>query len=129
MDWSTGEVFVRDCPSYLPVVLLIEEALKAALATLDENIADVVRAVDWLLSHADAVRRLRVRANADNAADADRARRMRAEGNGAFARLETSTLLAGGPASGSSDAPVRPQPTPGDDDQGDPEQRDQRRER
>ena len=39
-------------------------------------------AVDWLLSHADAVRRMRVRANADTAQDAERARGMGAQGVG-----------------------------------------------
>ncbi len=64
------------------MVLLLEEGLDVALAKVDEGTADVVRAVDRLLTHADGVRRLRVRANADNGADADRARRMGAEGIG-----------------------------------------------
>ena len=83
VDGSTGEVFVGELavvPS--PVVLYLEEGLDAALATVDEGTADVVRAVDRLLAHADDVRRMRVRANADNADDADRARRMGAEGIG-----------------------------------------------
>jgi pyruvate,orthophosphate dikinase len=83
IDGSTGEVFLGELPVVpSPVVLLLEEGLEAALATLDEEVADVVRAVDRLLTHADGVRRLRVRANADNADDADRARRMGAEGIG-----------------------------------------------
>ena len=87
IDGTTGEVFVGELPVVpSPVVLLLEKGLEAALATLsasgDEGTADVVRAVDRLLTHADAVRRMRVRANADNAADADRARRMGAEGIG-----------------------------------------------
>ena len=87
IDGSTGEVFVGELPVVpSPVVLLLEEGLDAALATLsasgDDEVADVVRAVDRLLTHADGVRRLRVRANADNAGDADRARRMGAEGIG-----------------------------------------------
>ncbi|RHW24046.1 pyruvate, phosphate dikinase [Nocardioides immobilis] len=83
IDGSTGEVFLGELavvPS--PVVLLLEEGLDAALAKVDEGTADVVRAVDRLLTHADGVRRLRVRANADNGEDADRARRMGAEGIG-----------------------------------------------
>jgi pyruvate,orthophosphate dikinase len=83
IDGSTGEVFVGELavvPS--PVVLLLEEGLDVALANVDEGTADVVRAVDRLLTHADGVRRLRVRANADNGEDADRARRMGAEGIG-----------------------------------------------
>jgi pyruvate,orthophosphate dikinase len=83
IDGSTGEVFLGELPVVpSPVVLLLEEGVEAALATLDEEVADVVRAVDRLLTHADGVRRLRVRANADNADDADRARRMGAEGIG-----------------------------------------------
>jgi len=83
IDGSTGEVFVGELavvPS--PVVLLLEEGIDVALAKVDEGTADVVRAVDRLLRHADGVRRLRVRANADTGADADRARRMGAEGIG-----------------------------------------------
>ena len=44
--------------------------------------ADLVRAVDRLLEHADATRVLRVRANADTAEDATKARQMGAEGIG-----------------------------------------------
>lgn len=83
IDGSTGEVFLGELavvPS--PVVLLLEEGLDVALAKVDEGTADVVRAVDRLLTHADGVRRLRVRANADNGEDAGRARRMGAEGIG-----------------------------------------------
>ena len=65
-----------------PVVLYLEEGLDTALEKVDEGTADVVRAVDRLLTHADGVRRLRVRANADTGEDADRARRMGAEGIG-----------------------------------------------
>jgi pyruvate,orthophosphate dikinase len=87
IDGTTGEIFVGELPVVpSPVVLLLEKGLDSALATLsasgDEGTADVVRAVDRLLMHADGVRRLRVRANADNAADADRSRRMGAEGIG-----------------------------------------------
>ncbi len=94
IDGSTGEVFIGELPVVpSPVVLLLEEGLDSALATLsasaadgesagDEGTADLVRAVDRVLRHADDVRRMRVRANADNAADAERARRMGAEGIG-----------------------------------------------
>ena len=44
--------------------------------------AELIRAVDRVMSHADASRRLRVRANADTPDDASRARRMGAEGIG-----------------------------------------------
>ena len=83
IDGSTGEVFVGELPVVpSPVVLYLEEGLDTALEKVDEGTADVVRAVDRLLTHADGVRRLRVRANADTGADADRARRMGAEGIG-----------------------------------------------
>jgi pyruvate, orthophosphate dikinase len=87
IDGTTGEVFVGELPVVpSPVVLYLEEGLEKAVDSLsaggNEGVADVVRAVDRLLTHADRVRRLRVRANADNAPDADRARRMGAEGIG-----------------------------------------------
>ena len=83
IDGSTGEVFVGELPVVpSPVVLYLEKGLDTALEKVDEGTADVVRAVDRLLTHADGVRRLRVRANADTGADADRARRMGAEGIG-----------------------------------------------
>ena len=83
IDGSTGEVFVGELPVVpSPVVLYLEEGLDAALDAVDEETADLVRSVDRLITHADGVRRMQVRANADNAADADRARRMGAQGVG-----------------------------------------------
>ena len=83
IDGSTGDVFLGELPVVpSPVVLYLEEGLDVALQQVDEGTADVVRAVARLLTHADGVRRLRVRANADNGGDADRARRMGAEGIG-----------------------------------------------
>ncbi len=83
IDGTTGEVFLGELPVVpSPVVRYLDEGIDAALAAVDEGTADVVRAVDRLLTHADGVRRLRVRANADNADDADRARRLGAEGIG-----------------------------------------------
>ena len=83
IDGSTGEVFlgaVAVVPS--PVETYIEEGLEAALDGADEETAELVRAVDRLLTHADGVRRLAVRANADTAEDAARARRLGAQGIG-----------------------------------------------
>ena len=83
IDGSTGDVFVGEIPVVpSPVVVYLEEGLEAALAAVDEGSTEVVRAVDRVLRHADSVRRMSVRANADNADDADRARRMGAQGIG-----------------------------------------------
>jgi pyruvate,orthophosphate dikinase len=60
----------------------LEEGLVAALGDADEETAALVRAVDTLLVHADATRRLGVRANADTAEDAARARGLGAQGIG-----------------------------------------------
>ncbi|GAA2238137.1 pyruvate, phosphate dikinase [Rarobacter faecitabidus] len=85
IDGSTGEVFlgaVEVVPS--PATTYLERGLDAALeqAGEDEDTRALVRAVDRLLTHADAIRRLRVEANADTAADAARARSLGAQGIG-----------------------------------------------
>ena len=54
-----------------PVARYLEEGLDGAVDGADAETAELVRAVDRLLRHADSVRRLRVRANADTAADAE----------------------------------------------------------
>jgi len=83
IDGSTGEVFVGEMPVVpSPVVVYLEEGLDAALAVVEEDSHELVRAVDRLLRHADSVRRMTVRANADNADDARRARAMGAQGIG-----------------------------------------------
>jgi len=84
IDGGTGEVFLGDVPVHpSPVATYLEEGLDAALAHADdEDEAELVKAVDRLLTHADGARRLRVRANADNAEDATRARRLGAQGIG-----------------------------------------------
>jgi pyruvate,orthophosphate dikinase len=83
IDGSTGEVFsgavaVVDSP----VARLLSEGLDAVVDAADQETADLLRAVDRLLTHADRVRRLRVHANADNREDATRARHLGAEGIG-----------------------------------------------
>jgi pyruvate,orthophosphate dikinase len=83
IDGSTGEVFlgaVHVKPS--PVVMYLEHGVDHAVANTDAETALLVTAVDRLLAHADATRRLRVRANADTAEDAARARHLGAEGIG-----------------------------------------------
>jgi pyruvate, orthophosphate dikinase len=83
VDGSTGEVFLGEVPVVpSPVVAYLEEGLAAATADADDDTAALVRSVDRLLHHADVTRRLRVRANADTADDAVRARRFGAEGIG-----------------------------------------------
>jgi pyruvate,orthophosphate dikinase len=83
IDGSTGEVFVGELPVVpSPVVTYLEAGVDAALETADAESQDLVRAVDRLLRHADRMRRLAVRANADTADDAAHARRMGAEGIG-----------------------------------------------
>ncbi len=83
IDGSTGEVFAGALPVVAsPVETYIENGLDAALRDADEETAALVQAVERLLGHADARRRLAVRANADTAADAARARSLGAQGIG-----------------------------------------------
>ncbi|MFR9805464.1 pyruvate, phosphate dikinase [Pseudonocardia sp. RS010] len=83
IDGSTGEVFLGDVPVIpSPVARYLEEGLDAVLDSADEETTELVVAVHRILSHADATRRLRVRANADTGEDAARARRLGAEGIG-----------------------------------------------
>ncbi len=83
IDGSTGEVFLGSMPVVpSPVALYLEHGLAAAMASADFETTELVSAVDRLLKHADSVRRLRVRANADTAADAGRARHLGAQGVG-----------------------------------------------
>ncbi len=83
IDGSTGEVFAGALPVVpSPVAHYLEHGLASALEAADEQNAALVKAVDRLLNHADKVRRLKVRANADTAEDAARARSLGAEGVG-----------------------------------------------
>jgi pyruvate,orthophosphate dikinase len=84
IDGATGEVFRGEVPVVdSPVMVYIAEGLDAGLAAApDDDVRALVSAVDRVLSHADAVRRMRVRANADTALDARRARDRGAEGVG-----------------------------------------------
>jgi pyruvate,orthophosphate dikinase len=83
IDGSTGEVFLGEMavvPS--PVETYIEEGLDPALDGVNDETAALVRSVDRLLTHADSRRRLLIRANADTAEDATRARSLGAQGIG-----------------------------------------------
>lgn len=85
IDGSSGEIFLGDVPVVpSPVVRYLEHGLEAALAEVgdDEETKELVVAVDALLTHADAVRRLGVEANADTPEDAVRARTLGGEGIG-----------------------------------------------
>ena len=83
IDGSTGEVFLGSMPVVpSPVETYIESGLTAALDGADDETAALVKAVDRLLTHADARRRLAIRANADTAEDAVRARSLGAQGIG-----------------------------------------------
>ncbi len=74
LDGTTGEVFLGS-------VAVVDSTLVRHLEgeAVDD---DLVTAVSRLLAHADGVRRLEVHANADNPADAARARRFGAQGIG-----------------------------------------------
>ena len=86
IDGSTGEIFLGAVPVVpSPVVRYLEDGLEVALAEVpdgDEETAELVSAVDRILTHADSVRRLRVHANADTPDDAHRARGWGAQGIG-----------------------------------------------
>ncbi|MEU4361092.1 pyruvate, phosphate dikinase [Promicromonospora sp. NPDC023987] len=84
LDGTTGEVFRGEVPVVdSPVLRYVAEGLDAGLrSAADDGVRELVHAVHRLLTHADSVRRLRVRANADTADDARRARARGAEGIG-----------------------------------------------
>jgi pyruvate,orthophosphate dikinase len=83
IDGSTGEVFLGAMPVVpSPVETYIESGLAAALDGADDETTALVQAVDRLLTHADVRRRLAIRANADTADDAVRARKLGAQGIG-----------------------------------------------
>jgi pyruvate,orthophosphate dikinase len=76
IDGTSGEVFLGEVPVVdSPVVTYFEDG------AVDES-NDLVVAVDRLMRHADGARRMAVRANADTAEDAARARRFGAQGIG-----------------------------------------------
>ncbi|TQK44491.1 pyruvate phosphate dikinase [Streptomyces sp. SLBN-118] len=79
IDGSTGKVYLGEVPVVpSPVVEYFEGRMHAGADDADELVAAVHR----VMAYADRVRRLRVRANADNAEDALRARRFGAQGIG-----------------------------------------------
>ncbi|WP_221357320.1 pyruvate, phosphate dikinase [Streptomyces beigongshangae] len=79
IDGSSGEVYLGAVPVVpSPVVEYFEGRMHAGADDADE----LVEAVHRMMAFADRKRRLRVRANADNAEDALRARRFGAQGIG-----------------------------------------------
>ncbi|MEU4895504.1 pyruvate, phosphate dikinase [Streptomyces sp. NPDC044780] len=79
IDGSSGKVYLGEVPVVpSPVVEYFEGRMHAGADDADE----LVGAVHRIMAYADRVRRLRVRANADNAEDASRARRFGAQGIG-----------------------------------------------
>jgi pyruvate,orthophosphate dikinase len=79
IDGSTGKVYLGEVPVVpSPVVEYFEGRMHAGADEADE----LVEAVHRMMAYADRRRRLRVRANADNAEDALRARRFGAQGIG-----------------------------------------------
>ena len=83
IDGTSGVVYRGSVPVMdSPVVQYFEEGVASALHGADEGTSDLIKAVDRIMRHADRSRRMLVRANADTAPDAARARRMGAEGIG-----------------------------------------------
>lgn len=83
IDGSNGEVYLGAVPVIeSPVARYLEFGLEVGLAGLNDSDADLVRAVHRIMEHADASRRMNVRANADNGADAARSVNFGAEGIG-----------------------------------------------
>ncbi|MEV4924075.1 pyruvate, phosphate dikinase [Streptomyces roseoverticillatus] len=79
IDGSTGKVYLGEVPVVpSPVVEYFEGRTDGAAQDADE----LVKAVHRVMTYADGGRRLQVRANADNAEDAARARRFGAQGIG-----------------------------------------------
>ncbi|GHE67808.1 pyruvate, phosphate dikinase [Streptomyces spiralis] len=79
IDGSSGKVYLGEVPVVpSPVVEYFEGRMHAGADDADE----LVEAVHRIMAFADRKRRLRVRANADNAEDALRARRFGAQGIG-----------------------------------------------
>ena len=79
IDGTSGQVFLGEVPVVdSPVVRYFDGEIDPA----SEQADDLVRSVDRLMRYADTARHMDVRANADTAEDAARARRMGAQGIG-----------------------------------------------
>lgn len=85
IDGSTGEIFLGEVAVQdSPVTTYLLEGLEAGIAAAhgDEATTDLINSVERLLQHADDVRKLEVRANADTPEDSTRALEFGAEGIG-----------------------------------------------
>jgi len=80
IDGTTGEVFAGEVP--VTESLVVRHLDGSPEHTGDAATDELIEAVDLVLAHADSVRRLGVRANADTPDDAARARRFGAQGIG-----------------------------------------------
>ena len=85
VDGSSGLVFAGEVPVVAPPVV---EYFEGSLDV--DGSDDLVQSVHRIMSRADEVRRLRVRANADTVEDAERARRSVPRGSGCAARSTCS---------------------------------------
>ena len=102
IDGTTGAVYLGE------VAVSPSEVVQYFEGSLDAASNDLVAAVDRLTAHADGIRRLAVRANADTPEDAERARRFGAAGIGLCRtehmflgdrrKLVETLVLADGPA-------------------------------
>lgn len=79
IDGSTGAVYLGELPVVASPVTTYLEGL---LDSQSDEASPVVKAVHRLLTHADSIRRLQVRANADTPEDAIKARILGGEGVG-----------------------------------------------
>jgi pyruvate, orthophosphate dikinase len=79
IDGSSGAVYLGELPVVASPVTTYLEGL---LDSKSDEASAVVKAVDRLLTHADSIRRLNVRANADTPEDAIKARILGGEGVG-----------------------------------------------
>jgi pyruvate, orthophosphate dikinase len=76
IDGTSGAVYLGEVP------VAASDVVQYFEGSLSPEAGDLVTAVDMLMKHADAHRRLGVRANADNGPDCARARRFGADGVG-----------------------------------------------
>ena len=103
IDGSTGEIFLGAMPVVpSPVETYIDSGLAAALEGADNETTALVAAVDRLLTHADDSRRLAIRANADTAEDAVRARSLAPRASACAAPSTCSLVIVEHSSSGSS---------------------------